>query len=211
MITSLSGSDLRFVEKNDVKVSMDNAMKELENEGFIPLYIYGGGHCIEGSYAYYEACKELKTQMTDEPPDYIVVASGTGTTQAGLEIGVRSLFPDCKVLGVSVSREAEKGKAAIKESMIELNNFLGNPIDLQDEIFFDDTKMGLGYEAVFPELIQTIKFAATKLGIVLDPTYTGKAFYAMMEYIKNGTIKKNAKVVFWHTGGLLNLMASEKI
>ena len=42
-------------------------------------------------------------------------------------------------------------------------------------------------------------------GLVFDTTYSGKAFYGMMDIIKKKGLK-DKKIVFWHTGGIMNLM-----
>ena len=210
-IVKLTGAELRFVQKIEVKEAMDKAMLDLSNEGYKPFYIWGGGHCVEGALAYYEAVKELKGQLMDVDTDYIFLSSGTGTTQAGIEIGVRRFIPGCKVIGISVAREKTRGKRAILESMNVLNTYLCNPINVPDNIEFDDNWIGNGYEGTYPELIDTIKWAAKTEGLILDPTYTGKAFHALKMYANNGIIKPNSNVVFWHTGGLLNLMATHQI
>lgn len=210
-IVDLTGAELRFVSRAQVKETMEKAMEDLRIEGFKPLYIMGGGHCVEGSFAYYEAVKELKKQTGNIKPDFIVVPSGTGTTQAGLEIGVRQIYPGCKVLGVSVSKEAKKGKTTIIESMTELNNFLDHPIEIPDDIFFDDRWIGEGYRSTYPEMLETINWTAKNEGLLLDPTYTGKAFHALRKYAESGEIPAGSKVIFWHTGGLLNFLVSDKI
>lgn len=210
-IVKLAGAELRFVQKTEVKEAMDKAMIDLRNEGYNPFYIWGGGHCVEGALAYYEAVKELEEQLIGVKPDFIFIASGTGTTQAGIEIGVRQFIPGCKVIGISVAREKQRGKEAILESMRKLINYLDNPITMPDDIEFDDNWIGSGYEATYPELIETIQWAAKTEGLILDPTYTGKAFHALKMYVKNEVIKTNSNVVFWHTGGLLNLMATNQI
>ena len=46
-----------------------------------------------------------------------------------------------------------------------------------------------------------LKLARTE-GIILDPVYTGKAFYGMSECLDNKRIKPDSDVLFWHTGGL---------
>lgn len=149
-ITLLSGAELRFVEKDDVKIAMDTAMDDLRRSGFTPLYIWGGGHCVEGSLAYYDAAKELADQAINLSPEFIVLASGTGTTQAGLEVGVREYLPDCRVLGVSVSRSEQKGKSVIFESMNELIEFLGKPIKLPESLFLTTDGSGPVTELFIP-------------------------------------------------------------
>lgn len=207
LLTSLVSDELRFVSRNDVAQEMDRAMDVLRQQGYNPLYIWGGGHCVQGALAYFEAARELSQQLEGGSLDYIVVASGTGATQAGLEVGVREFLPGCTVLGVSVAREREKAIREIRHSAEELQSYLGLTHSL-DGIFLDDTKMGKGYGDIFPELLETIREMARK-GVILDPTYTGKAFHAMREYLRDGTIPRVSDVLFWHTGGLLNLMASE--
>lgn len=210
-IIELAGAEVKYVQKTDVKVEMDNAMEGLRKLGYNPLYIYGGGHCVEGSFAYYEAVKELIDQLKGINPQFIFVASGTGTTQAGIELGVRAFMSDCKVIGVSVAREAQRGKQLIIESINELAEYLSINYEIVDDITFDDSWMGGGYENTYPELIKTIKWAASTEGLILDPTYTGKAFHALINYVKTGIIQPNSNVIFWHTGGLLNLMASKEL
>lgn len=207
-LTSLCATNMSFVKMCDVKKAMDDEVINYIKDGCKPFYIWGGGHCVEGSFAYYEAVKELKDQLGDIVPDYIIHASGTGTTQAGLEIGVRQFYPECRILGISIARKKNKGKEVILESMKELNKALKNPVEIPTDIHFDDQFIGTGYESTFPGLLDTIAMAAKLEGIVLDPTYSGKAFHALTEYVKSGVIKKNSNVVFWHTGGLLNLTTS---
>jgi 1-aminocyclopropane-1-carboxylate deaminase/D-cysteine desulfhydrase-like pyridoxal-dependent ACC family enzyme len=210
-ITGMTGAELRFVEKDEVKVSMDNAMEELKENGYNPLYIWGGGHCLEGSYAYFKAVKELKEQLGNVIPSYLFTASGTGATQAGIEIGIKRFLPGCQVVGISVARERERGVNAILESMTELNTFLSCPVQISQNINFDDKYIGHGYASAYPEMLETIRWAAKSEGVILDPIYTGKAFHAMREYVYKGLVPQNSVVIFWHTGGLLNMLASKEI
>jgi len=210
-IAGLTGAELRFVKKDLVKEAMDEAMLDLVDQEFNPLYIWGGGHCVEGSFAFYLAVEELKVQLGEIRPDYVIVASGTGTTQAGIECGIQKHYPGCKVLGVSIARKNEPGVKSILSSIDELKQYLSISVENDSSIFFDDSKMGEGYEDRFPELTETIKWAASVDGLILDPTYTGKAFYALRSYVDEGLIPLQSNVVFWHTGGLLNLMADTSI
>ena len=37
--------------------------------------------------------------------------------------------------------------------------------------------------------------------MVFDPTYTGKALYALREEVRRGRFSSDDHVVYWHTGG----------
>lgn len=210
-IAKLCGAEIRFVDKKDVSKEMDRAMSDLKGWGYQPFYIWGGGHCVMGTYAYYEAVKEVKSQLSRGIyPNYIVLASGTGTTQAGIIAGCNNAFPNTKVFGISVARKKERGTNIIQEAIKEFYKYFQIEYTNQN-IHFDDSFIGDGYESIYPELIGAIKWAARTEGLLLDPTYTGKAFYGLMEYVRIGIIPKGANVLFWHTGGLLNLIANKSI
>ena len=42
-------------------------------------------------------------------------------------------------------------------------------------------------------------------GILLDPVYTGKAFYGLVTELKSGGIKAESDIIFIHTGGIFGL------
>ena len=44
-----------------------------------------------------------------------------------------------------------------------------------------------------------------KTGLVFSTTYSGKGFYGMMQEIEKYHLK-DKNIVFWHTGGLMNIM-----
>ena len=59
-----------------------------------------------------------------------------------------------------------------------------------------------GYGIVTNNEINAIKELAKNEGILLDPVYTGRAFYGMLDFLKRKRIPTNTNVLFWHTGGL---------
>jgi D-cysteine desulfhydrase len=60
-------------------------------------------------------------------------------------------------------------------------------------------------------VFECIKHVAALEGILLDPVYTGKAFFGMMEDIKKGKFahQQGHDIVFLHTGGLFGLFAQQ--
>lgn len=199
--------NVHFVEMKEIKDSMDKTINDYIAKGEKPFYIWGGGHCIEGSYSFYEAAKDtMKSFKEKDKPDYIFVASGTGTTQAGITLGVKEISPDAKIIGVSIARHKERGEKAIVESLSELKTFLQKEeLNYENPIVFDDGYLFGGYAKVNEEYLSALKKIRKEFGLVLDPIYSGKAFYALLDYIERGLIPRDAKVLFWNTGGVLNI------
>lgn len=193
-----------FVQMNEISKVMDNEIIQYISEGDKPLYIWGGGHSIEGTYSFYHAIKETLHQM-NETPDYIFLASGTGTTQAGIIIGIEKNKFNTEVIGISIARDENRGRKAIDNAIQNIQYYLENdPID-SSKIIFDDQFLLGGYGSSNADLNQFLKEIAKSYGLVLDPVYSGKAFYGMWNYIKSGRIKPDSNVLFWNTGGIFNI------
>jgi 1-aminocyclopropane-1-carboxylate deaminase/D-cysteine desulfhydrase-like pyridoxal-dependent ACC family enzyme len=83
---------------------------------------------------------------------------------------------------------------------------LGLESDLNPEEFFvDDSYIGDGYGRSSPLSLEAEKLFLETEGILLDPVYTNKAAAALIDYCRNGVFKPEDNVLFWHTGGLINL------
>lgn len=203
-ISMSCATNVEFCMKSELGSAMGDAMARLEDCGHKPFYLWGGGHCIAGTRAMAEAVTEFRQQADGWVPDVVVVASGTGTTQAGLIAGFSGT--STHVIGISVARDASRGSQIVRESLEEYCQATGSalPTDLVD--FRDDYTYG-GYGQTNTALHETISRAA-KAGLVLDPTYTGKSFKGMLDLVESGEIRQGSKVLYWHTGGLLNFNAS---
>lgn len=132
-----------------------------------------------------KGCKEILTE-TDADFDFICCAVGTGGTISGL---INSLKPQQKVLGFP----ALKGDF-LKE---EICRFATN----QNWDLILDYHFG-GYGKVTAELIEFINEFHLKTGIPLDPIYTGKMVFGVMDLIQKGYFPKGSKILMIHTGGL---------
>jgi 1-aminocyclopropane-1-carboxylate deaminase/D-cysteine desulfhydrase-like pyridoxal-dependent ACC family enzyme len=210
MLMLLAGAEVEIVSPEQISGRMAVAMARFAEEGHSPYEIPGGGHTIEGAQAYVDACAEVVAQCEAQSwlPDVVIHASGTGTTQAGLVVGFRSLGLTTQVIGVSVARRNPRG-ATIVRNMVEALAHHGRLSCSTELVEFRHDWVGAGYGQADSRVLSAIGFAAETEGLILDPTYTGKAFLALMDLVRLGEIAKGTRVLFWHTGGLLNLMASD--
>jgi len=203
-----AGANIEYCEIYEVKGRMNDAVQMYKDRGINPLYIWGGGHNIEGGIAFIEAVTELKEQINGKfIPDYIFVQSGTGSTQGGLIVGCCEHYPDCKVVGISVARNSIRGMNEVKVFTDRLANSMEKKSVPEDKIIFDDSYLFGGYGGSSKKLKEIIKMGFNCDGLILDECYTAKAFLGLIDYIDNGAIEKGSCVVFWNTGGVFNKRA----
>lgn len=190
-----AGASLHYVRPEGIAEKIADLNENQLAQGKKVAIIPGGGHAPEGANAYAEAVKELPFD-----PDVIVHASGTGGTQAGLVLGVAEHELKAQVVGVSVARAADRGRHEIEKLL---------PDDLYPAVHFDDRFRFGGYEQSTPELLGFVSDVLRNEGLPIDPTYTGKAMYGLVKMIETGEIKRGSRIVFWHTGGLMNLLSAK--
>lgn len=197
---------IHFVPMTGIKRCMDDAIIDYISEGERPFYIWGGGHCIEGTVSYMDAVEEM-VKAIDIRPQHLFTASGTGTTQAGLLLGASKFIPKCQVIGISVARNRERGRKAIIEAIEDVSPYLPiNPTSLESKVFFDDNFLFGGYGKTSNTLIEELNFLKRNFGLILDPVYSGKSFFAIKHYIDNGIVARGSDVLFWNTGGIVNAL-----
>lgn len=208
LLDRMSGAECECIRPEDTSEAMDRAMERLKSEGYNPYYVIGGGHNLPGGTCFVEAVRELKKQcdVIGYKPDYLFLASGTGSTQAGIVVGLDLIgWEDVKCIGISVARQAERGKKVIAEFANMLAEHYGLKKDYSNSILFNTDYLCGGYERFTQEMKTYLDETTAKTGLVFSTTYSGKGFWGMMQEIrKQGIEEKN--IVFWHTGGLMNVM-----
>lgn len=194
--------------KDCVSQTISEVINACEDKGLSPYYIngdiYGEGNEATPVNAYLKAYKEICQQSKDMNVvfDYLFLPTGTGMTQAGLIEGQQQLHNyNQKIIGVSIAREAEKEIKIIEKYIdaYEKENKIHNL--KKAEINLIDNYLCGGY-GKYDANIQNIILSVFKIaGVGLDPVYTGKAFYGMIDYLKKNKVRyKN--ILFLHTGGL---------
>jgi 1-aminocyclopropane-1-carboxylate deaminase/D-cysteine desulfhydrase-like pyridoxal-dependent ACC family enzyme len=209
-LMKLTGANLVFVPMQEVADRMNHEMSVLVSSGYTPYYVYGGGHHPAGIRAFHEAVHEFSLQAETWSPDIVIVASGTGGTQAGLTVGFHELYARTQVIGISIARKREPGKKAVVDaiSAYGIDHQRGSP-DVTKIDFRDDwIEQGYG-ESCDAKVEETIRIVASTAGVILDPIYTGKAMNALFDLVERREIARDSRVLFWHTGTIENFLSSK--
>ena len=202
----LSGAEITFVPKEQRDNALAEITKKAEAENRNPYLIpYGGSNAI-GALGYRQAMLELHEQ--DLNPDWIVFATSSGGTQAGMLLGARETGSQAKILGISVDKPARK----FSETIAEIANTGAQLAQLEtrfrpEEILVNDSYCSAGYGVMTPAEKEAILLFARREAILLDPVYTGRAAAGLLDLIRQGFFKPEEKVLFWHTGGTPALFA----
>lgn len=157
-------------------------------------WIPGGGATSAGVIGQFLGGLELAAQLP-EPPDAIVAPLGSSGTVAGLALAVSALEWPTRVVGVRVaSRVVANGWHAARLAW-SARRMLAPIVSLplpRVPLVWDGLGRGYGYPTAAGEVARR---EAGRHGLVLDSTYSAKAFAALPAIAARGF----RRVVFWHT------------
>jgi len=218
LINKLLGATIKIIDKTEFKERIDEIMKEakekLESEGYSPYIIPLGASNGIGTFGYFEAMQEIYKQEKGMGIkfDAIVHANGSGGTYAGLFLANKLLKMNREIYGISVSSDKEFFKEKISNILKSSFEIISQNIEFEnDEIKIIDEYVGKGYGESREEEINFIKKFAELEGIILDPVYTGKAMYGLINEIKNGNMGEHKNILFIHTGGIYSIFSKKHL
>ena len=178
-----------------------------------PYLIPYGGSNVMGATSYVWAMHELMEQLQTQRlnVDFLVLASSSGGTQAGIALGATVYGFRGKVLGISVDESAETLQTKIASLVTATSTHLGlGMIPIADRITVNDDYIEPGYAVMTEVEKEAIQLVAQNEGILLDPVYTGRAMGGLIDLIRWGAFTRRQTVLFWHTGGFPSLFAYNK-
>lgn len=216
LLDRLLGADIFYVTPEEYKkidqvyASID---QKLRKGGRTPYFIPEGGSNALGAFGYVAAAEELYHQLKAQGIQIgsVVCAVGSGGTYAGLLMGAKLLGLSLQVYGINVGDTAEYFQERIWSIVQEAIRRYSLPITVEKkEVRMIEGYVGLGYGQSRVQELEFIRDVARKEGIVLDPVYTGKAMYGLLDQIKKDRKLFGGPVLFFHTGGVFSLFGLSK-
>ncbi|WP_075359256.1 1-aminocyclopropane-1-carboxylate deaminase [Caballeronia sordidicola] len=189
----------------EFKKSWRVALEEVEELGGKPYAIPAGAsdHPL-GGLGYVRFAKELRQQERELgfTFDYIVVGSGTGSTQAGMIVGFKEDDRAQSVIGIDLIGLPDDTFRAIKKIAAQTAEMLnlGSPI-LDEDIVLKHGYAGPQYGIPSDATIEAIHVAGSLEGMITDPVYEGKSMHGLIDLVNKDYFETGSKVLYVHLGG----------
>ncbi len=220
LIDQVFGAEIRVVEPEGERNFLelggveDLVLPVVEEERAAGRQVYlapVGGSIPEGSmdvplgaFGYVEAFLELfeQAQELGLPLDTVILATGSAGTQAGLLVGAKLVSPQTRVVGISVAGETTQVSEYVRAIADRVLEELGSSERVaQAEVTVLDEYLGEGYGMMNQGVADAIRMTARQEGVLLDPVYTGKSMWGLIDLVRKGQVGAGESVVFLHTGG----------
>ncbi|WP_067035072.1 D-cysteine desulfhydrase family protein [Allomuricauda sp. CP2A] len=208
LLSNLLGAKIYFAAEDRKGEGMELLKEELMVKGKKPIIIPYGGSSSNGAMGYVNATKELKDQLKelDITIDYIFFASSSGGTLAGFILGKELFGLTSELIPINIDKTEIQG-LSLEEKILDIVNDGKKMLNLKKEYSLRDINLIRGYDKTGYGVIgqnekEAIKELAVNEGILLDPVYSGRAFYGLMDFLKNKKVPVESNILFYHTGGL---------
>jgi 1-aminocyclopropane-1-carboxylate deaminase len=185
------GMKLHFVSRETYRLKSNAAYLETLKHNFGECYLLPEGGTNKLAV---RGCEEILGEA-DGVYDYVCASVGTGGTVSGL---INASGPHQKVLGFSALKGTFQTEL-IKKYSVKTN------FDLTDAYCFG------GYAKIDSQLIRFINEFRERTGIPLDPIYTGKMIFGIIDLLKKGYFKENSRILAVHTGGLQGITGMNQL
>jgi L-cysteate sulfo-lyase len=187
------------------------ATNRLREAGHRPYFIPGGGSNPTGALGYVDVAQEIVQQSADQGLhfDWLVMATGSTGTHAGLLAGFHAIGSDLPVMGISVRQPRERQVKAVHALAQATVQKIDAPDISPERTIVDDRFVGEGYGIPAPSTLEAISLTARLEGLLLDPVYTGKGMAGLIGLVRERFFKPSDRVLFLHTGGAMVLSAYE--
>ncbi|MDC1001160.1 D-cysteine desulfhydrase [Alphaproteobacteria bacterium] len=210
LFDQMFGTSLEFRPAGlDMNAEAMAVTEKLAAAGRKPYFIPGGGSNEIGALGYVSCAYELLEQIKANKLDvgWIVLATGSAGTHAGMLAGLHAAGSTIPVMGVSVRQPEDKQIAAVhKLAVLTAAQLTDTPLGVE-KVIVDDGYVGAGYGQPTQGTLDAIKLIARREGLLFDPVYSGKGLAGMIGLAGQNFFESDKDVIFLHTGGAAALFA----
>lgn len=219
LLAELLGADVHFIEPGPMAdgrcgfAEFDayvraQARERVDEHYHVPI----GGSTGLGSLGYVRAALEIEEQAREigVSEARVVLASGSGGTLAGLWAGLQLVGSSLRPLGIDIGSFWDDFPALVCRIANDVCDLLDVPSSFKaaDVPLIETAYVGSGYAIPTAGGAEAAERLAATEGVLLDPTYTAKAFAALLDFLPSGRLGDDDPVIFWHTGGLPGIFAA---
>ena len=225
LLNHIAGAEMHFISYAEYQAGggvyrpfIERVAEQSRQCGEKPYVIMEGGSQPLGCWGYLAAVSEmLATWKTSgaqaDQPTATVFADGSGGTHAGLHLGCETNgIPTDRLWAINVCDSAayfqERVGGLIDATAREFN--LPARPDGRDRLQILDGHFGVGFAIASDDDWKFYINLARQEGVLLDPTYTGKAFRGMLEEIKRNPDRFGNEILFLHSGGTFATFAASE-
>ena len=210
LFDQIFGTSLEFRPAGlDMNAEALAVTEKLAAAGRKPYFIPGGGSNEIGALGYVSCAYELLDQIKANDLDvgWIVLATGSAGTHAGMLAGLHAAGSTIPVMGISVRQPEDKQIAAVhKLAVLTASQLTDMPIGVE-KVIVDDGYVGAGYGQPAQGTLDAINLIARREGLLFDPVYSGKGLAGMIGLAGQNFFESDKDVIFLHTGGAAALFA----
>ncbi|MGD0879408.1 MAG: D-cysteine desulfhydrase family protein [Anaerolineales bacterium] len=208
LLDQLFGAKIIWSEKNQRDDLLADTFDKVLAQGHKPYLVPYGGSNSTGALGYVFAMEELLGQGIKS--EWVIFASSSGGTQAGLVLGANLFNYTGRLLGISVDEPQAVLQRRVAALASETSVRMGPHIEFSpDQVLVNADYATPGYGILTDVERESIQLFAKYEGLLLDPVYTGRAAAGLIDLIRRGFFKKEETVLFWHTGGQPALFAEK--
>jgi D-cysteine desulfhydrase len=215
-LDNVFGAEINYIDVDTFNSGIDEIMKEkvasLFEKGIKGYIVPMGASYGIGNFGYYDVMKEIMDQekTSNITFDTIVTTLGSGGTYAGLMMANKIHSFNKTIVGIPICDTKEIFEEKVLNILEESNGYLENPMNYsRSDLKITRDFAGLGYALNTEEELQFIKDFARGEGVLLDPTYTGKAFRGMTKLFEENFFENSKNILFIHTGGVYGLFSKQ--
>jgi 1-aminocyclopropane-1-carboxylate deaminase/D-cysteine desulfhydrase-like pyridoxal-dependent ACC family enzyme len=183
------GMHLHYVSREEYRRKSEPGFDEELKKRFGEFYLIPEGGTNSNAI---KGCAELAEKLVGIPFDCLCLPVGTGGTLSGL---VTRLAPK-KIIGFSVLKNGGFLKEEVRKLLLDYSGVDGHRWDIETHYDFG------GYAKFSPRLLHFIQSFHQDHSIPLDPVYTGKMMYGIIDLIKQNKFERGTTIMAIHTGGL---------